>query len=110
MVPAPQGPVNLSLTVERYTKREHYPARVKMAITLPRGTDTIAGLARCVEEVWIAKGGGAGKVNWARMVSAVGVIVEGRGEAVKTDDGVKEWMVGAVGAQVGRMTGRVAGV
>lgn len=102
--------MNLSLTVERYTKRQHYPARVKMAVAVPRCTDTVAVFAGCLEEAWVAKGGGAGKVNWARMVSAVGVSVEGRGELVKTDDGVKEWVMGAVELQVGRMCGRATGV
>lgn len=61
-----------------------------MAVSVPRGTETVTALAGCVEQAWVAKGGGAGKVNWARMVIAVGVSVEGRREVVKTDEGVKE--------------------
>lgn len=99
------GPISLSLTVERYTKREHYPARVKMAVSVPRGTATVAALAACVEGAWVAKGGVGGKVDWGRMVNAVGMKVDGGGE-VMTDDDVRGWVLRAEGEQVARMSGR----
>lgn len=101
-----RGPISLALTVEAYSRREHFPPRVMLQARGPRNTMDVVALAACFEEAWIRKGGEAGKVSWERMLRAVGMRVGG--VEIKSDEEVVGWVSGAGMAEMGSMRGKGA--